>query len=106
MTRGWLGIGIQEVDQPLASSFKLAQPTGALVASVAPGSPAAVAGIKPGDVIRSFDGKPIVEVGDLPPKVAVTPVGHDAALEVWRNGHSLGVDVTIARLPDQIARKG
>ncbi len=106
VTRGWLGIGIQEMDQALASSFKLDQPTGALVASVAPGSPAAVAGIKPGDVIRSYDGKPIIEVGDLPPKVAVTPVGHSAALEIWRNGRSLGVDVSIARLPDQVARKG
>lgn len=106
VTRGWLGIGIQEMDQALASSFKLDQPTGALVASIAPGSPAAVAGIKPGDVIRSYDGKPIIKAGDLPPKVAVTPVGHSAALEIWRNGQSLGMDVSIARLPDQIARKG
>ena len=106
VTRGWLGIGIQDVNQELASSFKLDQPTGALVASVAPHSPAAVAGIRPGDVIRSFDGKPIIEAGDLPPKVAATPPGHDAALDVWRSGHSLGVDVTIARLPEQVARKG
>jgi serine protease Do len=106
VTRGWLGIGIQDVNQELASSFKLDQPTGALVASVEPHSPAAVAGIRPGDVIRSYDGKPIVEAGDLPPKVAVTPPGHDAALEVWRNGKSLGVDVTIARLPRQVDRRG
>ena len=106
VTRGWLGIGIQEVNQELAESFKLDHPTGALVASVSPGSPAAVAGIKPGDVIRSYDGKSIVEAGDLPPKVAVTPVGHTAALEIWRNGHSLGVDVPIAKLPDQITRRG
>ena len=106
VTRGWLGIGIQEVNQELASSFKLDQLTGALVASVAPHSPAAVAGIRPGDVIRSYDGKSIVKAGDLPPRVAVTPPGHDAALEVWRNGHSLGVDVTIARLPEQTARRG
>ncbi len=106
VTRGWLGIGIQEVDQALASSFKLDQPTGALVASVAPGSPAAAAGIRPGDVIRSYDGKAIVEAGDLPPDVAVTPPGHDAAITVWRNGRSLGVRVTIARLPDQVTRRG
>ena len=106
VTRGWLGIGIQEVDQSLASSFKLEQPTGALVASVAPGSPAATAGIRPGDVIRSYDGKPIVEAGDLPPRVAVTSPGHDAALTVWRNGKLLGVDVTIARLPEQVTRSG
>ena len=105
VTRGWLGIGIQEVNQELASSFKLDQPTGALVASVAPHSPAAMAGIQAGDVIRRYDGKPIIKAGDLPPRVAVTPVGHDAALEVWRNGKSLGVDVTIARLPEPVARK-
>ncbi|NDP48609.1 MAG: PDZ domain-containing protein [Sulfuriferula multivorans] len=106
VTRGWLGIEIQEVNQELAASFKLDQPTGALVASVAPHRPAAVAGIRPGDVIRSYDGKTIVKAGDLPPRVAVTPPGHDAALEVWRNSHLLGVDVTIARLPEQTARRG
>ncbi|MFO7542935.1 MAG: trypsin-like peptidase domain-containing protein [Thiobacillus sp.] len=106
VTRGWLGIGIQDVNEQLASSFKLDQPTGALVASVAPHSPAAVAGIQQGDVIRSFDGKPIIEAGDLPPKVAVTPPGHDAALEFWRKGQSLGVDVTIARLPEKTGRRG
>lgn len=106
VTRGWLGIGIQEVNQELAASFKLDQPTGALVASVAPDSPAAVAGIQPGDVIRSYDGKSIVKAGDLPPRVAVTLPGHGAALEIWRNGHLLGVDVTIARLPEQAARRG
>ncbi|MHB1083461.1 MAG: trypsin-like peptidase domain-containing protein [Thiobacillus sp.] len=106
VTRGWLGIGIQEVGQALASSFKLDQPTGALVASVAPGSPAAAAGIRPGDVIRSYDGKAIVEASDLPPDVAVTPPGHDAALTVWRNGRSIGVSVTIARLPDRVTRRG
>ena len=72
-----------------------------------PGSrPAAVAGIKQGDVIRSYHGKAIVEASDLPPKVAVTPPGHDAALDVWRNGQSLGIDVTIAPLPEPTAKKG
>jgi serine protease Do len=106
VTRGWLGIGIHELNQELAASFKLHEPTGALVASVAPGSPAAVAGLKPGDVIRRYDGKAIVEAGDLPPQVATTPPGNDAALEIWRNGRSLGVDVTVARLPERIAGKG
>jgi serine protease Do len=106
VTRGWLGIGIQELNQELAASFKLKDPVGALIASVEPGSPAAVAGLKPGDVIRRYDGKDIVEAGDLPPQVAATPPGHDAALEIWRNGRSLGVDVTVVRLPERIAKKG
>jgi serine protease Do len=106
VTRGWLGVGIQELNQELAASFKLNEPVGALVASVEPGSPAAVAGLKPGDVIRRYDGKAIIDAGDLPPQVAATPPGHDAALEVWRNGKSLGIDITVARLPDRIAHKG
>jgi len=106
VTRGWLGVGIQELNQDLATSFKLNEPVGALVASVEPGSPAAVAGLKPGDVIRRYDGKAIIEAGDLPPQVALTPPGHDAALEVWRNGRSLGIDITVARLPDRMVKKG
>lgn len=106
VTRGWLGIGIQELNQQLATSFKLTQPTGALVASVEPKSPAATAGLLPGDIIQRYDGKAIVEAGDLPPRVAATPPGHDAALEVWRNGQSLGIDVTVARLPERPAQKG
>jgi serine protease Do len=105
VTRGWLGVAIQELNQELASTFKLSQPTGALVASVAPNSPAARAGLRRGDVIQRYDGKAIVEAGDLPPAVAATPPGHDAALEVWRNGRSFGIDVNIARLPERVARR-
>jgi serine protease Do len=106
VTRGWLGVGIQELNQELATSFKLNQPAGALVALVEPKSPAAMAGLRPGDVIQRYDGTAIVEAGDLPPKVAATPPGHDAALEIWRNGKSFGIDVTVARLPERPAQKG
>lgn len=106
VTRGWLGIGIQDLNQELASSFRLKEPGGALVASVEPGSPAAIAGLRAGDVIRRYDGKDIVEAGDLPPQIAASRPGHDAALQVWRNGTSLGIDVTVARLPDRLAGKG
>jgi serine protease Do len=106
VTRGWLGIGIQDLNQELASSFRLKEPVGALVASVEPGSPAAIAGLRAGDVIRRYDGKDIVEAGDLPPQIAASRPGHDAALQVWRNGTSLGIDVTVARLPDRLAGKG
>jgi serine protease Do len=106
VTRGWLGVGIEELNQELATSFKLKEPIGALVVSVEPGSPAAMAGLKPGDVIRRYDGRAIIEAGDLPPQVARTVPGHDAALEIWRNGISLGVDVTVARLPERVVKKG
>jgi serine protease Do len=106
VARGWLGVAIQELNQDLATSFKLNQPTGALVAAVEPGSPAALAGLRAGDVIQRYDGKDIVGAGDLPPQVAATPPGHDAALQIWRNGKSLGIDITVARLPDRRAEKG
>ncbi|OYY62660.1 MAG: hypothetical protein B7Y50_00150 [Hydrogenophilales bacterium 28-61-11] len=101
--RGWLGIGIQPLTAELAASFKLDQPVGVLVASVAPKSPAAKAGLRPGDVILRYDGKPIVEAGDLPPRVAATLPGHEAALELWREGRKLDMNVTLAALPQQAA---
>ena len=90
-----LGVVIQEVNQALADSFKLPTPAGALVAQVEPGSPAAKAGLKPGDVVRSIDGQPIVASGDLPAYIAPLNPGRDVKLEVWRQGKP--VDVT-ARL--------
>ncbi|MDP3124722.1 MAG: trypsin-like peptidase domain-containing protein [Thiobacillus sp.] len=103
--RGWLGIGIQPLTTELAASFKLDQPVGALVASVAPKSPAAVAGLRPGDVIQRYDGKPVVNAGDLPPRVAATRPGHEAAIEVWREGRKQQMNVTVATLPQQPAAR-
>lgn len=105
VVRGWLGVGIQPLDAELAASFKLDQPTGALIASVAPKSPAAIAGLRPGDVIRRYDGQSIVEAGDLPPLVAASGPGHDAALEIWRDGRKFDLDVGVAKLPPQLAMR-
>jgi serine protease Do len=103
--RGWLGIGIQPLNAELAASFKLDQPVGVLVASVTPKSPATAVGLRPGDVIQRYDGKLIVEAGDLPPQVAATPPGHDAAIEIWREGKKLEKVVTVAALPDPPAAR-
>ncbi|MEK7841530.1 MAG: trypsin-like peptidase domain-containing protein, partial [Deltaproteobacteria bacterium] len=74
VTRGWIGVGIQEVTPDLAKSFGLKDKQGALVSSVQEGEPANKAGIKPGDIIVEFDGKEINEVSDLPRTVAsITP---------------------------------
>src|SRR6266704_4146726 len=83
VTRGRLGIMIQEVSQALADSFGLDGPKGALVASVEPGSPAARSGIQAGDVIVRFNGHDIGRSAELPALVAGTTPGSEVKLEVW-----------------------
>jgi serine protease Do len=86
VTRGRLGVTIQEVNAPLAQSFGLERPQGALVSAVEPSSPAEKAGLQVGDIILKYDGKPIDRSADLPLLVADTPPGKHAAVEVWRKG--------------------
>jgi serine protease Do len=88
VTRGRLGVGIQELDQALAKSFGLERPRGALVASVEEGGPAAAAGVQEGDVILSFDGRAVDSAGTLPATVAAVKPGRDVELEVWRDRSS------------------
>ena len=99
--RGRLGITIQEVDQPLAESFGLKRPAGALVSAVEKGSPAARAGLEPGDVILSIDGKAIGSSVELPATVAALAPGSSARLEVWRQGGSRSVDVQVGKFEDE-----
>jgi serine protease Do len=85
VSRGKIGIAVQDVNATLAESFGLDRPRGALVSSVDPNGPGEKAGLQPGDIILSFDGKPIDRSGDLPVLVASTSVGRSASMEVWRN---------------------
>jgi serine protease Do len=103
--RGWLGISIQEVTPELASSFDLEDATGALVAGVAPGSPAEQAGLKRGDVIVAFEGRDIADSHQLPALVAETPVGSQASVTVLRDGGRRNLEVTIAELPEDPERR-
>src|SRR5947199_1724267 len=84
--RGKIGVGIREVNASLAQSFGLERPQGALVSQVEPGGPADKAGLKPGDVILSYNGRALAGSNELPAMVANTKPGTKAALEVWRNG--------------------
>ena len=84
-----LGVTVQEVNQTLADSFKLDRPEGALVAHVQPNSPAAKAGLQPGDVIRQIDGKAVVASADLPAVVGRAAPGDTVRLQVWRDGKAL-----------------
>ncbi len=96
--RGWLGVRIQVVDQGIADAEKLDKPRGALVASVADNSPSDKGGIKPGDIILEFDGKPINEMKELPKIVAETDVGKKVIVKVWRNKREITKEIILGRL--------
>jgi serine protease Do len=98
VSRGRLGIGVQEVDQGLADSFGLDKPRGALVSSVDAGSPAAKAGLEAGDVILKYDGKDIGNSSELPVLVGGSAPGSKAALEIWRKGHSKSINVVVGEM--------
>jgi serine protease Do len=98
VSRGRLGVTIQELNQQLADSFGMKRPGGALVAAVEDNGPAAKAGIKPGDVIVKFNGHAITSSSELPAQVADIKPGTKATLEVSRNGSSKAIDVTVGEL--------
>lgn len=108
VSRGWLGVLIQDVTRELAETFGMDQPRGALVAQVLKGSPGEQAGIQAGDVILSFDGKPVPTSSALPPLVGVSPVGEPAKVEVLRRGKLREIEVMIGELPEEeeIVRTG
>ena len=101
VTRGWLGVGIQEVTPELAKSLGLKEEKGALVAQVFSGSPAERAGIEPGDVIMEFDGKEIVDSKDLPHTVASTPVGKSVTVKVSRDGKVIERQVKLGEMEEK-----
>ena len=103
VTRGRLGVGIQDVDQALAESFGLDAPRGALVSSVEKGGPAEKAGLQEGDVILAFDGQSIDSAGQLPSAVAATDPGKAVALQVWRDRATREVKVKLGQMTDENA---
>src|SRR4051812_36989721 len=103
--RGRIGVGIQDVNASLAQSFGLEKPEGALVSQVEPGGPADKAGVKPGDVILSFNGKALGGSNELPSLVANTKPGSKAAVEVWRNGKKQSLALTVGELKNAQSAK-
>ena len=101
VSRGRLGIGIQEVSKELADSFNLAKSQGALVASVEKGAAADKAGIEVGDIILKFDGKAVAESGDLPRMVGATRPGSKVVIQIWRKGASRDLSATVGEIPDE-----
>ncbi len=101
VTRGKLGVVIQNVDQGLADSFGLPQPEGALVSSVEKGGAAERGGVEPGDVILKVNGDPVNQSSELPAVIAGMAPGTTVKLEVWRNHGSREVNVKLAEMEDK-----
>lgn len=101
VTRGWLGVLIQDVTRELAESFKMDKPHGALVSKVLPDSPASAAGFKPGDVIVKFNNSSISTSAELPPLVGTAAIGEKTPVEVIREGSRKRLEVAIGELPGE-----
>jgi len=104
VTRGRIGVQIQEVNAQFADAFKLDRPRGALVTQVLDGGPSEKAGIKNGDVILSVDGKPVERSTQLPAVISAIKPGTDARLEVWRDGASKMVNVKVDEYKEDIQK--
>ncbi len=102
VSRGWLGVTIQEITPELADSYKMERPHGALISDVLKDSPAEKAKLKVGDVITKFNGKDINESSALPANVGRIPAGTSAKLTVLRDNKTIEIDVKIEALPDDL----
>jgi serine protease Do len=105
VSRGRIGVTIQDVNAGLAESFGLDRPRGALVSSVDADGPGAKAGLQPGDIILAYDGKPIERSNELPPMVA-SAAGKSVPIQVWRDKstRSLTVAASEAGAKEKVAR--
>ncbi len=104
--RGYLGVLIQDVTPELAQQFGLSRPQGALVSQVEPDSPAARAGLERGDIILKFNGEEINSSADLRARVAQTSPSTTVRLDIFRNGQTRQVSVTLGELPGTLAAGG
>jgi serine protease Do len=104
--RGYLGVEVTDLSQAMARQFKVPDVSGALVNDVTPGSPAGKAGIKAGDVIRTFDGKRVDSKDSLTFMVASSAPGSEATLGILRDGSPLTVKVTLATRPANLSVRG
>ncbi|WP_313954033.1 DegQ family serine endoprotease [Accumulibacter sp.] len=101
VSRGRIGVVIQDVTKELAESFGLSQALGAAVNAVEKGGPAEKAGVEAGDVILKFDGKTVSGSGDLPRIVGATRPGSRVAIQLWRRGASKEVTVVVGEIPEE-----
>ncbi len=101
--RGWLGVSIQELTQDLAAQFDAPDTQGALVGDVFGDSPAGKSGMKRGDIIRTYQGTPVKDPTHLRTMVAETEPNSSVEVEVWRNGKTVPLSVSIGEMPKDVA---
>ena len=99
VTRGWIGVEVQEITGPVAESFKLGSTHGALIAGVLRGGPADKAGVKPGDVLVEIEGKPVIDPAAMLNLVAALAPGASANVKLKRQGKDVDASVTVGRRP-------
>jgi len=105
VTRGRIGVSIQEVTRELADSFGLTKAAGALISGVEKTGPADKAGVRPSDVILKFDGKAITSSSDLPRIVAATKPGTKVGVQLWRKGTTLEVSLVVGEIQDNVDKQ-
>jgi serine protease DegQ len=99
VTRGWIGVEVQEITPPVAESFKLGNVRGALIAGVLRGGPADKAGVKPGDVLTEVEGKPVADPATMLNLIAALPPGGSAKLKLKRQNQDIQATVAVGRRP-------
>jgi Do/DeqQ family serine protease len=104
VTRGWIGVEVQEITPPIAESFKLDDTRGALIAGVLRGGPADKAGIKPGDILVDVQGKPVADPAGMLNLIAALAPGQPAKLKLKRQGRDVEATITVGRRPKPQAR--
>ena len=104
VTRGWIGVEVQEITPPVAESFKLGASRGALIAGVLRGGPADKAGVKPGDVLVEVQGRPVADPAGMLNLIAALAPGQSAKVKLKRKGQDVDATVTVGRRPKPQAR--
>jgi Do/DeqQ family serine protease len=105
VTRGWIGVEVQEITPELAESFQLPTSEGALIAGVLRGGPADAAGVKPGDVLVEVAGKPVTDAQAMLGLIALLEPGKKTQLKLKRNGKDIVTEVTIGKRPKPQLRR-
>jgi serine protease Do len=108
VSRGRIGVVIQEITKELAESFGLSKAQGAAVNAIEKGGPAEKAGVEPGDVILRFDGRSVINSSDLPRIVGATKPGAKVTMQVWRKGATRDLTVVVGEIPEDkvVTRSG